>query len=78
MNLRHITEEKLDKAITKVVNYYNKFALPKKWGSGKSASVDGTQWDVYEQNLLSERHIRYGGYGGIEYYHVSDTDPTPF
>lgn len=73
LNLRHITEEKLDKAITKVVNYYNKFALPKKWGSGKSASVDGAQWDVYEQNLLSERHIRYGGYGGIGYYHVSDT-----
>jgi len=27
----------------------------------------------YEQNLLSEYHIRYGGYGGIGYYHVSDT-----
>src|SRR3546814_4340935 len=23
-------------------------------------------------NLLSEYHIRYGGYGGIGYYHVSD------
>ena len=38
-----------------------------------SASVDGTKWDLYEQNLLSEYHIRYGGYGGIGYYHVSDT-----
>jgi TnpA family transposase len=27
---------------------------------------------VYEQNLLSEFHLRYGGYGGIGYYHVSD------
>ena len=27
---------------------------------------------MYEQNLLSEYHIRYGGYGGIGYYHVSD------
>ena len=26
----------------------------------------------YEQNLLAESHIRYGGYGGIGYYHVSD------
>src|SRR4029434_10029693 len=26
-----------------------------------------------EQNLLSEYHIRYGGWGGIGYYHVSDT-----
>jgi len=31
------------------------------------------QWNLYENNLLSERHIRYGGYGGIAYYHVSDT-----
>lgn len=35
-------------------------------------SADGTRWDLYEQNLLSEYHIRYGGYGGIGYYHVSD------
>ena len=27
---------------------------------------------VVYQNLLSEYHIRYGGYGGIGYYHVSD------
>ena len=27
----------------------------------------------YENNLFSEYHIRYGGYGGIAYYHVSDT-----
>jgi len=56
-----------------VINAYHKFALPLRWGTGKSASVDGTQWDLYEQNLLAERHIRYGGYGGIGYYHVSDT-----
>ena len=43
------------------------------WGTGKSASADGTKWDLYEQNLLSEYQIRYGGYGGIGYYHVSDT-----
>lgn len=73
LNLRHITEERLDKAIVKTVNAYNRFALPKYWGSGKSASADGTKWSMYEKNLLSEYHIRYGGYGGIGYYHVSDT-----
>ena len=62
----------MDKAIVKVVNAYNRFALPRYWGSGKSASADGTKWNVFEQNLLSEYHIRYGGYGGIGYYHVSD------
>jgi hypothetical protein len=64
-NQRHVTEEKLDEAITKVINAYNKFALPRPWGTGKSASADGTKWDLYEDNLLSEYHIRYGGYGGI-------------
>jgi len=73
LNLKHVTEERLDKAIIKVINAYNRFALPRFWGSGKHASADGTKWNVYEQNLLSEYHIRYGGYGGIGYYHVSDT-----
>ena len=72
LNLHHVSEERLDKAIFRVVNSYNKFALPQFWGTGKSASADGTKWNVYEQNLLSEYHIRYGGYGGIGYYHVSD------
>lgn len=73
LNTHHITEERLDEAITKVINAYNKFRLPKFWGSGKSVAADGTKWDIYEQNLLAEYHIRYGSYGGIGYYHVSDT-----
>ncbi|WP_016850538.1 Tn3-like element TnXax1 family transposase, partial [Xanthomonas citri] len=72
LNLKYVTDETLDKAIVQVINMYNKFELPGYWGSGKSASADGTKWSVYEQNLLSEYHIRYGGYGGIGYYHVSD------
>ncbi|WP_142342296.1 Tn3 family transposase [Bacillus pseudomycoides] len=73
INQRHVTPEALDKAIQYIINAYNQFDLPKHWGDGKSASADGTKWDLYEQNLLSENHIRYGGYGGIGYYHVSDT-----
>jgi len=72
LNLKHVTEQRLDKAIVKVINAYNRFALPRYWRSGKSASADGTKWNIYEANLLSEYHIRYGGYGGIGYYHVSD------
>lgn len=70
---RHIDDLKLQTAIEVIINAYNRFALPAHWGTGKHASVDGTKWDVYEQNLLAEYHIRYGGYGGIGYYHVSDT-----
>ncbi|MDN5370418.1 MAG: hypothetical protein PWP74_1726 [Shewanella sp.] len=73
LNLKQVNEDRLDKAVAQVINAYNKFELPKFWGSGKHASVDGSKWDLNEQNLMSEYHIRYGGYGGIGYYHVSDT-----
>lgn len=72
INQRHITEESLQKAIEIVVNAYSRFTLPTYWGDTSSVSADGTMWDLYENNLLSEYHVRYGGYGGIGYYHVSD------
>jgi len=68
-----VSEEKLDAAITRVIDGYARFDLPRRWGSGKRASADGTKWEVHTHNLLAEYHIRYGGYGGIGYYHVSDT-----
>ena len=68
----HVTDFKLIKAIQLVINRYNTFDLPKHWGPGDSLSVDGTFWDMYTQNLLAAKHIRYGGYGGIGYYHISD------
>ena len=73
LNQRHVTLDNLDQAIACVIAAYHRCALPKLWGSAKRAAADGTKWDVYEHNLLSEQHIRYGGYGGIGYYHVADT-----
>lgn len=35
-------------------------------------AADGTQYELAEENLLVERHIRYGGYGGIAYHHITD------
>jgi TnpA family transposase len=46
--------------------------LPKCWGSGKRAAADGSKFQIHEHSLMSEYHIRYGGYGGIAYHHVSD------
>lgn len=63
INERHVTEDNIQKAIEWLINAYNKFNLPKYWGTGNSASADGTKWNLYEQNLLSENHIRYGGIG---------------
>ncbi len=72
INRRHITAENLQAASRDMINAYNRLHLPKCWGSGKRAAADGSKFEIYENNLLSEYHIRYGGYGGIAYHHVSD------
>ncbi|PSB14590.1 hypothetical protein C7B65_26255 [Phormidesmis priestleyi ULC007] len=59
--------------MTDMINAYARLNLPKIWGTGKRAAADGCKFETYENNLLSEYHIRYGGYGGIAYHHVSDT-----
>jgi TnpA family transposase len=69
---RHVSEAKLDAAIVALVNAYNQFTLPQFWGSGDHVAADGMKWDVYEQNLLAEYHLRYGSWGGVGYYHVSE------
>ncbi len=73
VNQKHVTEDNIQEVIVDVINQYNRFELIKCWGSGDSAAADGMKWDLYEQNLLSEYHVRYGGWGGVGYYHVSDT-----
>ena len=73
VNRRHVTTGKLEAAITDMVNAYARLALPTVWGTGELAAADGTKVDLYENSLISEYHIRYGGYGGIAYHHVADT-----
>lgn len=64
---RHFTIEKLNQAITDVMNAYLELDLIKAWGDGTSVAADGTQIDTLVDNLLAESHIRYGGFGGIAY-----------
>ena len=73
VNRRHIDANKLAAACRDIINSYAGLQLPKFWGDGKSAAADGTKYDLYDQNLLASYHIRYGGYGGIAYHHVSNT-----
>ena len=73
INDQHITVAKLEAALVDVINQYTRFDLPFLWGSGKAAVADGTHIELIENNLLGEQHIRYGGYGGIAYHHISDT-----
>ena len=72
VNRRHVNAKKLDAALVDLLDNYHRFRLPKFWGDGTHASADGTKYDLSEQNLMAEYHIRYGGYGGIAYHHVSD------
>lgn len=72
VNRRHINAKKLDAALVDLLNSYHRFRLPKFWGDGTHASADGTKYELSEQNLMAEYHIRYGGYGGIAYHQVSD------
>ncbi|MGB3633620.1 MAG: Tn3 family transposase [Rubrobacteraceae bacterium] len=72
-NRRHVTTGKLEIANTDVINAYARMPLPRVWGTGETAAADGMKIDLYENSLISEYHVRYGGYGGIAYHHVSDT-----
>ncbi len=72
VNRRHVTATRIDQALVDLVNAYHQCTLPKLWGSGKTAAADGTKIEIYRENLLSEYHLWYGGYGGIAYYHISD------
>jgi len=72
-NRRHVDATKLEAASRDLIQAYNQLQLPKLWGTGKTAAADGSQVALYENNLMSEYHIRYGGYGGLAYHHISDT-----
>ncbi|MCB0262303.1 MAG: Tn3 family transposase [Calditrichaeota bacterium] len=73
INDQHITTESLEAALRDVINEYIRFDLPFLWGSGKAAIADGTHVELIKNNLIGEQHIRYDGYGGIAYHHISDT-----
>jgi hypothetical protein len=71
-NRLHMSADQLDAAGPDVINQFHRLTLPLYWGDEKRAAEDGTQYELAEENLLAEQHIRYGGYGGITYHHVSD------
>ncbi len=72
INAQHITTTKLEAALCDIIAEFVRFELPQFWGSGNVAIADGTHIALRENNLLGERHIRYGEYGGIAYHHISD------
>ena len=71
INSKHINASKLEAALNDVIGEYARFELPSFWGKSNVAIADGTQMELRKNNLLGEQHIRYGGYGGIAYHHIS-------
>ena len=69
---RHVDISDLRAGSADLQNMYAQFELTKLWGAGESASVDGTHFETFRNNLLAARHFRYGKTGGIAYRHVSD------
>ncbi|MFI7538534.1 Tn3 family transposase [Streptosporangium sp. NPDC049376] len=56
-----------------MVNGFNRLDITSMWGDGTTVAADGSQVETWENNLLAESHIRYGGYGGLAYRHISNT-----
>lgn len=73
INDQHINVTKLETATRDIINEYARFQLPFYWGRGKAVITDGTQFELRENTLMGEHHIRYGRFGGIAYHHISDT-----
>ena len=68
---RYIYKDALRAAIAKVVNATLDIRLPEIWGSGTmGCASDSKKIHAWDQNLMSEWHIRYRGRGVMVYWHV--------
>ncbi|MCP4257475.1 MAG: Tn3 family transposase, partial [Planctomycetes bacterium] len=68
---RFVRKEYLRQAIASVVNEILRIRLPHIWGEATtSCASDSKQFGAWDQNLLTEWHIRYRGPGVMIYWHV--------
>ena len=68
---RFITKDHLREAIVQVCNAIFRARLPTIWGEGTTACAsDSKKFGAWDQNLLTEWHVRYGGRGVVVYWHV--------
>jgi TnpA family transposase len=72
INRQHVTLQTLEAARRDIIACYNQLTLPAWWGETTIAGVDGTQYDLAEENLVAEYSFRYRTSGGIAYHHISD------
>jgi TnpA family transposase len=68
---RFIHKEHLRNAIATVVNEIFHVRITQIWGEGTTACAsDSKKFGSWDQNLMTEWHIRYGGRGVMIYWHV--------
>ncbi len=68
---RYIHPAQLRNAIAHVVNAIFQVRLPHIWGEGTTACAsDAKKFGAWDQNLMTEWHVRYGGPGVMIYWHV--------
>jgi len=70
---KYSTADKVRKCSADVINAFTTLDVAGMWGDAQVVAVDGSQVDTWENNLLAESHIRYGGYGGLAMRFVSDS-----
>jgi TnpA family transposase len=68
---KFIRKEPLRTAIASVANAIFRVRRPEIWGEGTTACAsDSKKFGAWDQNLMTEWHIRYGGRGIMIYWHV--------
>jgi TnpA family transposase len=68
---RYINKDHLRHAIACVANAVFRARQPHVWGEGTTACAsDSKKFGSWDQNLMTEWHVRYGGRGVMIYWHV--------
>jgi TnpA family transposase len=68
---RYIHKDALREAIARIANATFAIRRPDIWGEGTtSCASDAKKFGAWDQNLMTEWHIRYGGRGVMIYWHV--------
>lgn len=68
---KYINRDNLRNAIVAVANAIFELRLAHIWGEGTTACAsDSKKFGSWDQNLMTEWHIRYGGKGVMIYWHV--------
>ncbi|MDX9806776.1 MAG: Tn3 family transposase, partial [bacterium] len=67
---KFINKDSLRNAIVAVVNNILKIGTNSIWGEGTSCASDSKKFGAWDQNLMTEWHIRYRGRGVMIYWHV--------